>query len=172
MSPRLAYPQYMPGLPSDPPVGGWFTGAVGGDGTVAGVTMVFGLCLQAFIKCWLGTALSLPAQADSGENPGRLLAQPTLYAESASLSDCHSNPWDVSRQVTLPLAYPRGHSHDTSPQNWRSLMEHHGASAGSFPRWSSFAFVEVPGIHIRLEDCWVQCHGASPAISGCAGDDL
>jgi hypothetical protein len=34
----------MPDLPSDPPVGGCFTGVVGGDGIVAGVTVVFGLC--------------------------------------------------------------------------------------------------------------------------------
>jgi hypothetical protein len=34
-------------------------------------------------------------------------------------------PWsflDVSRQTTLPLAYPGSHPHDTSPRNWRSLM--------------------------------------------------
>jgi hypothetical protein len=34
----------MPDFPSDPPVGGCFTGVVGGDDTVAGVTVVFGLC--------------------------------------------------------------------------------------------------------------------------------
>jgi hypothetical protein len=39
-----SYPWYMPSLHSDPPVGGSFTGAVGGDGVVAGVTAVFSLC--------------------------------------------------------------------------------------------------------------------------------
>jgi hypothetical protein len=34
----------MPDLPSDPPVGACFDGVVGGDGTVAGVSVVFGLC--------------------------------------------------------------------------------------------------------------------------------
>jgi hypothetical protein len=53
------------------------------------------------------------------------------------------------------LAYPGGHPHDTSPQNWRSLMEQHGASAGSFPRRSSFAFIEVLGTRVQLEDFWV-----------------
>jgi hypothetical protein len=69
--------------------------------------------LHAFIKCWLGAALSLPAWAVSGENPGRLLEQPVLYAEPALLAGCHFDPWDASQQVTLPLAYPGGHPHNT-----------------------------------------------------------
>jgi hypothetical protein len=28
------------------------------------------------------------------------------------LATCRSDPWDVSRQVTLPLAYPGGYLHD------------------------------------------------------------
>jgi hypothetical protein len=84
---------------------------------------------------------------------GRLLAQPTPHAEPASSAGSRGNPWDASRQVPLPLAYPGGHPHDTCPQNWRSLMELHGALAGSFPLRSSFTSIEVPGIHIRLENC-------------------
>jgi hypothetical protein len=34
----------MPDTSSDPPVGGFFTRALGGDGTMAGITLVFGLC--------------------------------------------------------------------------------------------------------------------------------
>jgi hypothetical protein len=43
LPPWSAYPRYMPDLPSDPPIGGCFTGVVGGHDTVAGVTVVFGL---------------------------------------------------------------------------------------------------------------------------------
>jgi hypothetical protein len=44
MSPQPTYPQHMPDTSSDPPVGGCFTGALGGAGTMAGVTVVFRLC--------------------------------------------------------------------------------------------------------------------------------
>jgi hypothetical protein len=44
LSPRLVYPWYMPLSLSDPPIGGCFAEAVGGDGVVDGVTVVFAFC--------------------------------------------------------------------------------------------------------------------------------
>jgi hypothetical protein len=54
--------------------------------------------------------------------------------------------WDASRQIARPLACPISHPHDTSPQNWRSLMGLHGASAGSFPCRSLVRFHRSPRI--------------------------
>jgi hypothetical protein len=68
--------------------------------------------LQALIKRRLEVTLSLPAWAVSGEVLGRLLAQPALHAEPASLAGCRSDPWDASQQVALSLAYLGGHPHD------------------------------------------------------------
>jgi hypothetical protein len=108
----------MPDISSDPPIGGCFIGAVGGDSTVGGVTLVFDLCLfvwymQAFTKYWLGATLSLPARASSGESPGRLLIQSALDAEPASMAGCQSDPWDASRQDVIPLAYPGDHPYES-----------------------------------------------------------
>jgi hypothetical protein len=64
----------------------------------------------------------------------RLLVQPTLWTEPVFLSLRRGDSWDASRQIAVPLAYPRSHPHDTSPQNWQSLMGQHGALAGSIPR--------------------------------------
>jgi hypothetical protein len=58
----------------------------------------------------------MPARAVSGENPGQLLAQPVLLAEPASLASCRSDPWDASRHVILPLAYPSGHPPTLAPK--------------------------------------------------------
>jgi hypothetical protein len=55
----------------------------------------------------------LPAWAFDGIDPGRLLAHLTLYAEPASPAGSRCDPWDASRQVPLPSAYPGGHPHDT-----------------------------------------------------------
>jgi hypothetical protein len=96
------------------------------------VSAIFVRYLQAYIKCWLGATLSLPARAISRENPGWLLAQPALYAEPASLVGGCSDPWDASVQVTLPFAYPSGHPHDSSPRNCQSLMNSMGL------RWVPF----------------------------------
>jgi hypothetical protein len=49
------------------------------------------------MKRQLGVTLSLSALAVSEENPGRLLAQPALRTETASLAGCSSDPWDASR---------------------------------------------------------------------------
>jgi hypothetical protein len=147
-----------PQLASDPSVGrdftwrGWWRRPRGWRHPGPRRLAILVWYLQTFIKRRLGILSSLPAWAFDGADFGRLLAHPTLHAESASLAGSRCNPWDASRQVPLPSAYPGGHPHDTSPRNWRSLMGQHGASAGSFPRRSSFASVEVLGIHIRLEN--------------------
>jgi hypothetical protein len=69
----------MPVPPSDPLIGGYFTGADGGDGPwlasprspPSAVSIGF---LQTLIKRRLGVTLSLPARAVSGEDPSGLLA--------------------------------------------------------------------------------------------------
>jgi hypothetical protein len=71
--------------------------------------------LQALIKRRLGISLSLLAWAFSGEDLGRLLAQSSLRSKPVSSAKCHGDPWDVSRQVALPLAYPDSNPHNTSP---------------------------------------------------------
>jgi hypothetical protein len=114
-------------------------GAVGGDRawlaslrSPAYVSLV--RTLQPLIKRWLKVSSSSPAWAFGGEDLSRMLAQPVLRSKPASSAGCHGEPWDVSRQVALPLAYSDNHPHDTNPRNWRSLMGQHGASAGTFPR--------------------------------------
>jgi hypothetical protein len=52
----------------------------------------------------------------------RLLAQPALWAELIFLTHRHGDSWDASCQTALPLAYPGSHPHNTSPQNWQSLI--------------------------------------------------
>jgi hypothetical protein len=71
--------------------------------------------LQPLIKRWLKVSSSSPAWDFSGEDLSRLLAQPSLRSEPASSVGCRGDPWDVSRQVALSLAYPDRHPHDTSP---------------------------------------------------------
>jgi hypothetical protein len=44
------------------------------------------------------------------------------FAEAGLSGLSRGDSRDVSRQMALPLAYPSSHPHDTSPQNWRSLM--------------------------------------------------
>jgi hypothetical protein len=61
-------------------------------------------------------------------------------------------PWDASRQVVLPLVYPGGHPHVTSPRNCQSLMGIVWGFGGFFSRQSSFAFIKVLGTRARLED--------------------
>jgi hypothetical protein len=41
------------------------------------------------------------------------VVQPALWSKPASLAGCRGDPWDVSRQVALPLAYPDSHPYDT-----------------------------------------------------------
>jgi hypothetical protein len=89
--------------------------------------------LQPLIKQWLKVLSSSPACAFGGEDVSWLLAQLDPRSKPASLAGYRGDPWDISRQVALPLAYPVSHPHDTSPQNWQSLMGHHGALAGSIP---------------------------------------
>jgi hypothetical protein len=95
---------------------------------VAGVTLVSGLCRScrghaAFDKASVGGFLSSSLARTSGDkDAGRLVAQPALRLKPASSAGCRSDPWDVSQQMALPLAYPDSHPDDTSPQNWRSLM--------------------------------------------------
>jgi hypothetical protein len=93
-----------------------------------GVTLVSGLCRScrghtAFDKASVGGfSSSSPARASGDEDASRLLAQPTLRSKPASLARRHGDPWDISQQMALPLAYLDSHPHDTSPRNWRSLM--------------------------------------------------
>jgi hypothetical protein len=68
--------------------------------------------LQPLIKRWLKVSSSLPAWAFGGKDLSRLLAQPAPRSEPASSAECRGDPWDVSRQVDLPLAYPDSHPHD------------------------------------------------------------
>jgi hypothetical protein len=95
---------------------------------VASVTLVSYLCRScrghaAFGKASVGgVSSSLPAQASADEVASRLLVQPALRSKPASLALRHGDPWDVSRQMALPLAYTDSHPHDTSPRNWQSLM--------------------------------------------------
>jgi hypothetical protein len=53
-----------------------------------------------------------PAQTFGGEDASRLLAQPALRLKLASLAGRRGDPWDVSRQMALPLAYLDSHPHD------------------------------------------------------------
>jgi hypothetical protein len=92
------------------------------------------------------SCLHRPALALLGGVSSRLLAQPALRAEPVFSSQRHGDSWDASRQIARPLACPRSHPHDTSPQNWRSLMGLHGASVGSFPRRSLVHFRRSPRI--------------------------
>jgi hypothetical protein len=159
LSPRPAYPEYMP--PASLGSSRWRQLYLGrlvatthgwrhpGPGGLA----ILVWYLQAFIKRQLGISSSSPAWASDGEDLGWLLAQPALQSKPTSSARCRGDPWDAIRRVALPLAYLGGHPHDTSPQNRRSLMGQHGASVGSFPRRSLLASVEVPGIHIRLQNC-------------------
>jgi hypothetical protein len=84
--------------------------------SVASVTLVSSLCRScrghaAFDKAYVrGFSSSSLARASDDEDASRLLAQP------ASPAGCHGDPWDVSRQMALPLAYPDSHPHDKSPQ--------------------------------------------------------
>jgi hypothetical protein len=68
--------------------------------------------LQHLIKRWLKVSSSSWAWAFGGENLSRLLAQPALQLKPASLAGCRGDPWDVSRHVVLPLAYPDSRPHD------------------------------------------------------------
>jgi hypothetical protein len=90
--------------------------------------------LLPLIKHQLKVLLSSPTRASGGEDVCRLLAQPVPWSKSASSAGHRGDSWDVSRQTALPLAYPDSHPHDTSPQNWRSLIGQHGASMGSISR--------------------------------------
>jgi hypothetical protein len=88
---------------------------------VASITLVSGLCRScrghvAFDKASVGGfSSSSPAWTSGDEDARRLLAQPALRLKPASLAGCRGDPWDVSRQMALPLAYPGSHPHDTSP---------------------------------------------------------
>jgi hypothetical protein len=83
--------------------------------------LVFGLCRScrgyaAFDKASVGGLSSpSPARTSGDEDASRLLAQPTLQLKPAYLAGCRGDPWDVSPQIVLPLAYPDSHPHDTSP---------------------------------------------------------
>jgi hypothetical protein len=86
---------------------------------MAGVTLVSSLCQPcrahaAFGKASIGGfSSSSLARTFSDVDASQLLAQPALQLKSASSAECRSDPWDVSRQMALPLAYPGSHPHDT-----------------------------------------------------------
>jgi hypothetical protein len=103
----------------DPSWGRGLLGAVGGDRawlasrwSPASVALVG--TLLPLIKRQLKVFASSLAWASSGEDVSRLLAQLTPRSKSASLAGCRGDPWDVSRQMALPLAYPYSHPHDTA----------------------------------------------------------
>jgi hypothetical protein len=93
---------------------------------VAGVTLVSGLYRScrghaAFDKASVGGfSSSLPARTFGDEDASRLLAQPALWLKPASSAGCRSDPWDVSCQIALPLAYP-----DSHPHNNTTLTQYH-----------------------------------------------
>jgi hypothetical protein len=105
---------------------------------MAGVMLVTGLCRScqghaAFDKASVGGFLSsLPAWTSGDEDASRLLVQPALRLKLASSAGCHSNPWDISQQMAMPLAYTDSHPHDNKRGNHaatRSLVAkafHHG----------------------------------------------
>jgi hypothetical protein len=86
---------------------------------MAGVTLVSGLCRSCrghapFDKASVrGFSSSSPARSFDDEVTSQLLAQPALRLKPASSAGCRRDPWDVSRQMALPLAYPDSHPHDT-----------------------------------------------------------
>jgi hypothetical protein len=94
------------------PVGWWRP-------SVAGVTLVSSL----YRSCWGHAAFdkasivwfssSSPAQASDDEDASRLLAQSALWLKPASLAGRRGDPWGISRQMALPLAYPGSYPHDT-----------------------------------------------------------
>jgi hypothetical protein len=118
---------------------------------VAGITPVSSLCRSYRAPATFNKAMVKGFVVFASLGLQWIRSQPAAGAATSSvevglLGRCRGNPWDVSRQVVLPLAYPDSHPHDTSPRNWQSLMGKHGASAGSFPRRSLFASVEVLGL--------------------------
>jgi hypothetical protein len=81
---------------------------------VAGVTLVSSLCRSC----------QDPAISNKASIKGFIVfaGSDLQWSKSASLVGCRVDPWDISRQMALPLAYPDSHPHDTSPRNWQSLM--------------------------------------------------
>jgi hypothetical protein len=71
----------------------------------------------------LKVSSSSPARAFGGEDLSRLLAQPAPWSKPASSARCRGDPWDVSRQVALPLAYPVSHPHDTQRAKVKHVQE-------------------------------------------------
>jgi hypothetical protein len=87
---------------------------------VAGITPVSSLCRSCqepatFNKAWVKGLSTLPARASGGEDVSRLLKQPAPWSKPASSVGCRGDPWDINRQLAVPLAYPDSHPHDTSP---------------------------------------------------------
>jgi hypothetical protein len=97
----------------------------------------------------------LPALAISRENPGRLLMHRVLHTESASLAGCSSDPWDASRYILLPFAYPGGYPHELAPKtgevSWSCMglrhviflaeVRSHSSKSQGFPSgWSTVEF--------------------------------
>jgi hypothetical protein len=73
--------------------------------------------LPPLIKRWLGGFRRLRRlRPPVDEDASRLLAQPALWLKPASLAGSRGDPWDVSRQMALPSAYPDSHLHDNAPQ--------------------------------------------------------
>jgi hypothetical protein len=93
------------------PVGWWRP-------SVAGAILVSRLCRScrghaAFGKAFVGgVSASSPARTSADEVTSRLLPQPAHRSKPASLALCRGDPWDVSRQMAPPLAYPDSHPHD------------------------------------------------------------
>jgi hypothetical protein len=90
---------------------------------VASVTLVSGLCQSCRDPATFNKASvrgfrrlrrlgPLVVKMSAGRWHSRPLAQPAPQSKPASLAGCHSDPWDVSRQMALPLAYPDNHPHD------------------------------------------------------------
>jgi uncharacterized protein (TIGR03382 family) len=104
---------------------------------VAGVTPLSSLCRSCWDPATFNKAMvkGFVVFASLGLRWKR--SQPAAGAacslvEAGRFAGCHGEPWDVSRQVVLPLAYPDSHPHDTmcaSSQSETSTITHRYATA-------------------------------------------
>jgi hypothetical protein len=89
---------------------------------VVGVTLVSSLCRSCQAPATFNKAMVKGFVIFTSLGLQWIRSQPAAGAADSSvevglLGRCHGNPWDVSRQVALPLAYLDSHPHDTSPRN-------------------------------------------------------
>jgi hypothetical protein len=75
---------------------------------VAGVTPVSRLCRSCRAPATFNKAIVKGFVVFAGLGLRWRRSQP----KPGSSAGCRGDPWDVSRQVALPLAYPNSHPHD------------------------------------------------------------